>query len=1434
MPKVRVGSDEIEFPDDMSDEQIEAALRRLYPPPAQKEQAPAAARRPAARPRPEVSPPAPTPAPTPVASATPAPVPSPPAAQERPQATIQSLAQRAAALRLAGENDKAVLVERQIDAMREREKRVASAEAREAAATEALDKGREQAAKANITARETDAKPPTARKPVGVELPAAEEVGYVPLPGSRADIEDIDRLARERARKTLELRNLPFSEEEGLIALEKQKERERRAATITATGGVEEGPKPLLPMLRPTRMVDTPTFTFPYIEPTGQARLYQDPDTGELREPTSGERFTEALARQPVMGESEALAVAAERIENPEARSAVKNLLTQRIEGEGIVETPLGASLRSLGTLTPAFLNTTLTPILTEGLGVESTRGAPVAFGADPRAKRRVDESLSYLDQISQGIEQGRGIGDELAQMPGLVKATAEAFGENEEYARNALWATGTLGEIFLPITPLGLPGKAASFLGKGAKVVAPVTSAKIAAKGKAVTRGIQDRALLGTMARRTYPEASKAIPAFGKEDDIVRIVVRETGIPADEVRTTLRAQVPDDLVQISDSVAAPKAVAAKEREAARRIVEEKYRSVPEAQKPNPQVVAREVDDILVKRADVPASGLKKLDDLSVRSLSPTPEGIEPSLFDGVVARTFSALIKDQDLIPLPLVGRNVIRPDNALAASLYNKVRDASFRASQDLRDDIVNMAKEIPVGTPELKARQILQEKIMDKFFSGSQESFDKLVDKVVEDGLGRIGDVNVGARVRAELKLYQEAQARKAARSGLAPLRNMQEIRKVKNHISRILGTAIDTDPTLSNKVKLKVRNFLQGSEFEQLLPIMAATIIEDVVKPSIVGDQGSILRELGRLQRGRPARAGEEAIGSSGAYADLKTARGGEWKSGLDSAFRPQDMFEPKALNASWTDSIKDIIEAGFGLRKRVSLYLASQFGLIPNLPAWTDRFIRGAMISASQIGLFRTGAAASDAYKIANAAPRQVLFTTSDGIRWTPELIASEGKRLGLGLSAQDAARQGAANRILVQRVQDELARRGPRPPAGPVTPDLDPTSLREEVLGPDYAALAGGVSDAYRQAVFAGGLKAGMRAEDAAALARRSLLDYSKTADNFLLEKVTPYFASAAETWESARALGDALARGTNIPIQAIRVENFMNRKEDPFSRQGDASRRSFYSLRFPLGDKQYEAFAVTNPVAWAVEGLLGSVAMIDGGLVTVNELLKGSETLSGAGAQAVMGTAKLIGSAFLGELEPRAPAVQAAPGVGKITEAEMLALMVHLSEPDGPHPEWRPMIDANFPMDLVNPPKGAAIPGYEGTKIWGNLPADWREKGLIWKRVSDEELASFPEAQKAMFEQFAPVRVYKPSQEAKNLLRGLRSLSPGVLEDSIRWYASEKAQGEGLRGGVGIPASQPSPTIAGAELLLRRGIREVGADERAAIEALRKTRAGE
>jgi hypothetical protein len=220
---------------------------------------------------------------------------------------------------------------------------------------------------------------------------------------------------------------------------------------------------------------------------------YRDPATGELRDPTAMEQFTEAFARQPIMGETDALAFALEQTDaSPESKSALKNVLTQRVPGQGIVETPLGATLRSVGALAPAFVNTALIGPLLYAADVETTRGAPVAFGADPTAKRKVDETRGFgdepdpdvfkgfLTQYAQGIQQGRGIGDELAQIPALVKATAKVAGENEEYARNALWATGTLSEIFLPVTPLGLPAKGVQAARIGSKAVGGAAKAAV------------------------------------------------------------------------------------------------------------------------------------------------------------------------------------------------------------------------------------------------------------------------------------------------------------------------------------------------------------------------------------------------------------------------------------------------------------------------------------------------------------------------------------------------------------------------------------------------------------------------------------------------------------------------------------------------------------------------------------------------------------------------------------------------------------------------------------------------------------------------------------------------------------------------------------------------------------------------------------------
>lgn len=1368
-------------------------------------------------------------APRPVAPRPVAPQPEPdftlgggPVPVERPVATVPALAERAAALRLSGQNDKAMLVERQIDAMRARESKQA----------------------------------------VPIELPETE-LALIPTPGSLAQGLDVERVAEERAQETSTRRGLPVSETAALIELEREQERERRARTVSAGGMVEEGPSPITPFLRPTRIQEVPralleepevqedsTFgeSIPFGESeqgqpvTGTVRAYRDPSTGKYSLPTAGQEFVEALARQPVMSESDALAFALEQTNaSPESKSALKNVLTQRVPGQGIVETPLGASLRAVGALAPAFVNTALIGPLLFAADVETTRGDPEAFGADPTAKRKVDESKSFLEQYARGIQQGRGIGDELAQIEPLVKATAKASGENEEYARNALWATGTLSELFLPVTPAGLPGKAAQAAKLGATAaggaaklgtkvaarVAPATTAAAIAKAgaaqravgavadaatapvKAAAGAVRDRALLGTIAKRTYPEIAKDIPRLASEDEIIGVLQSKgrAGLGAgDDARAILRAQVPDSLVQISDSVAARKAVASQLLADAQ--AEVKLQTA--ARSLTPAEASTLLDDILVAKTKAGKPGLKLMDELTVRSLSPVPPGVEPGLFEGIVARTFAALA--EDLLP-----RGAVRPDNALAAALYKRVQGQTFRAAQNLRDEIVDLAKEVNRQNPSLsraQAKDKLLEEVFNKYIATAPDGVEKLMDKIVEDGLGRVGDADVTASARNVLQTLV-AQDLALARLGLFPLppRDLPTVLKRMERVASQLGYRTPTGGALADR----------------LLPIMAATILEDIQKAAVTGEKGAAFTELARLQRGRtipsPDFARVEIATPSGALITPQSSVGNAWATGAETAFRPADMFEPKALNAAWNDSLTTALQSGGQLRKRFQLYFASQFGPVPNAPAWLDRFIRGAVTSAAQIGLSRTGVAASDALRFIYAPGNAVLFTGVDGIQWTKDLIKSEGRRVGLGLSAQDSARQGLANQVLINRVNQQLSG----------TPRK---ALRGGTLGPDYAAMAGAASDVYREAVFAGALRDGMTIDQAAQVARRSLLDYSLTPTGGIYDNITLYFASAAETYGGMLALKDALLRNPSLPMNALRMQNGLNRTRDPLGVMGDESKRAVLSL--PIGPNEYELMVGANPVVWALESALGTIGALDSGVVGVREVFAGDQPILDELGDVAGAGLRLAGGLLFGEIEPRTPSASA-PSAGVLTDTEILGLLLHLSAPDGQHPEWRPFIDANFPKKIVSPPQESALASEEGYKdlgplrIWKQIPRNWAERGLVWERISPQEAEAIVQQYPNLAENVPSfVRVYALEPEGRTLLRGLRGRSQGVFDDAARYYASAKAEQEGREGTVGIPASTEDPTRVLIEAVSRRGVAEPGEAEKKTVEALRATRAGE
>lgn len=167
------------------------------------------------------------------------------------------------------------------------------------------------------------------------------------------------------------------------------REAAEKARARTVQPGVERPVEPgILPMFRPTRIEDVP---FVELTPGGQRvpveqvykygpydptallaeqtpetrRMYRDPATGELREPSLEEEFTESFAQQTEVPEARFRAEAEERVRQQyKIDKAVERgedvpffdrylapatfgILTSELEGKGLVETPLMATLRA-------------------------------------------------------------------------------------------------------------------------------------------------------------------------------------------------------------------------------------------------------------------------------------------------------------------------------------------------------------------------------------------------------------------------------------------------------------------------------------------------------------------------------------------------------------------------------------------------------------------------------------------------------------------------------------------------------------------------------------------------------------------------------------------------------------------------------------------------------------------------------------------------------------------------------------------------------------------------------------------------------------------------------------------------------------------------------------------------------------------------------
>ena len=380
----------------------------------------------------------------------------------------------------------------------------------------------------------------------------------------------------------------------------------RRSAIQTVPAFVERQPTPLsiAPFIseeaqrltreeeqRAAASFDFPTPLAPSVVGEVPRRAIRDADTDQLRTPTTFEEVRESFAQQPVMTEEQArraereLAAQQREIDkridagedlgfferNP--ASFLGEVLTQPDQGAGIVETPLGAGLRSV----LGYVSALAGEGYFKGLGYEvDANGVPIdpddigfkiaqlreaagipevyapATGAgystiplpgfatrreqvvptrfDPTGSRRVDPAAdSFALRIAQAVAKGRTLGDDYASTPAIRDYYEATFNDPD-----ASYYAGLIPEIFSPAGPGTAARAGKSAAGAAISRIDAQPFLEAVAAAEAASRAATTAADFSSPAGKAAIEAGQAAqrsasllasPVVGKAADFVAAV---------------------------------------------------------------------------------------------------------------------------------------------------------------------------------------------------------------------------------------------------------------------------------------------------------------------------------------------------------------------------------------------------------------------------------------------------------------------------------------------------------------------------------------------------------------------------------------------------------------------------------------------------------------------------------------------------------------------------------------------------------------------------------------------------------------------------------------------------------------------------------------------------------------------------------------------
>ena len=406
-------------------------------------------------------------------------------------------------------------------------------------------------------------------------------------------------------------------------------------------------------------------------------------------------------------------------------------------------------------------------------------------------------------------------------------------------------------------------------------------------------------------------------------------------------------------------------------------------------------------------------------------------------------------------------------------------------------------------------------------------------------------------------------------------------------------------------------------------------------------------------------------------------------------------------------------------------------------IVPNLVTQGGRLLQMALVPMATVGAADTVRATGRSIGRAaeEVGARRFLgggITDPSGVYYSPKMLEDLANDYGLGVSQLETERVGSLATELVREVKRQAR-------FGNLTPLANAVSMLNPLDKGFFLRVAEAMELNFRRSVFEIALARGDAPADAAALARRSQFDYSRTPDA-LQQSVGQYLGQAATLYQGTTEALLRLKENPRLAVGVLKANRQKAEAQDPYNIHGDKALKSLGIVT--VEDDSY--YLPELPMLSPVESMLGMARRADLLLQDIGTAYRLGGTAEAAYQTVVGGAgtvARTIGEFLLPEVveaferssEGEEYITTGVPEATPMSDEKVfwtLMLAAHLTDPEhAPGGRWAQFINYFDPVVVEPPADLASEEGYwleqppEGTPhLFFGLDPKGRRQYLAWE----------------------------------------------------------------------------------------------------------------